>query len=345
MSDPYPILEVKPEWFVRQEEMGSKKKFWYRPPPTKQVATLEENWKTYFFNPPLQERGRAWLEIISASFGRSQGNPLAKQGSNWLFKYPVKDKGQHWAEKIAAEIAKLLGIPRAKVELAEFSGKQGSATESFVRVGQELVHGNQLLEGVVYGYDPLKKYHQSGHTLSNIWQVLDTVFSESEAANSAKHRIAEYLILDALIGNTDRHHENWGVLLKRDRESWRGFVAPSFDHASSLGRELLDEDREKRLVENQVRNYADKGRGAIYWSDGEQKAPNQRDLVRQATLQQPYQDFFSAALMKIEKLDKKSISDIVNRVPHDWMTLLAREFAIALMCYNYERLQELCHER
>lgn len=68
----------------------------------------------------------------------------------WLFKYPQQNTGQHWAEKIAAEISELLGIPHAKVELAVFEGQRGSVTESFVRDGRELVHGNQMLARVVH---------------------------------------------------------------------------------------------------------------------------------------------------------------------------------------------------
>ena len=64
--------------------------------------------------------------------------------------------------------------------------------------------------------------------------------------------IADYMVLDALIGNTDRHHENWGILRTRVDGQWEDKVAPSFDHASLLGRELQDVRREKLLVENRA---------------------------------------------------------------------------------------------
>ena len=44
---------------------------------------------------------------------------------------------------------------------------------------------------------------------------------------------AGYLVFDAWIANTDRHHENWGVLI--DRRDGSSRLAPSFDHGSSLG--------------------------------------------------------------------------------------------------------------
>ena len=295
MSGSYPIVEVQPKWRVEVEEMGSKRKFWYRNPKT---------------------------------------------DTDWLFKFPQSSNtGQHWAEKIAAEIAARLEIRHANVELAEYQGSHGSVTESFVRPGQVLVHGNQMLRRVVQGYDFEKTSRQSAHTLLNIWQVMDHVFVKSESATRAKLRIAEYLVLDALIGNVDRHHENWGFLRSPVGKHWRGFVAPSFDHGSSLARELLDERRDRLLAEDRVDRYVEKGPGAIYWSEGGRRGPSPLELVRRGTCKHP--DFFRPALMKLEKFNDDNLHGLVNRVPEDWMTPSAREFAIALLRYSFERLGEL----
>lgn len=257
----------------------------------------------------------------------------------WLFKYPKQNTGQHWAEKIAAEVAGLLGILHAKVELAVFNEKKGSVTESFARGGRELIHGNQILEMAIDGYDPSVEKKNFNHTLANIWRVMEHTFVEPEAVKRAKLGIAEYMVLDALIGNTDRHHENWGILRKRTGDHWKGFLAPSFDHASSLGRELQDVRRDKYLTENRMGNYAEKGRGGIYWSKDEQHGPSPVELVRRAANNFP--ELFRSALMKLEKLDKDSIVNSVNCVPDDWMTLSARTFAIELMHYNLKQLGEL----
>ncbi len=257
----------------------------------------------------------------------------------WLFKHPQDNTGQHWAEKISAEVASRLGMFHARVELAKFQGKRGSTTESFSRGGRELIHGNQMLERVVRGYDPNKIFNQSSHTLTNIWRVIDRVFPEAEGARQGKLRFAEHLVLDALIGNTDRHHENWGILRKRVGIRWRGFIAPSFDHASSLGRELRDQDRDRRLKEGRVGYYVQRGRGAVYWSEDERHGPSPLELVRQASRTHP--DLFRPALEKLARLDENSLSDLVDRVPNDWMTSSARAFAVALMGHSLGQLGEL----
>ena len=257
----------------------------------------------------------------------------------WLFKYPQSNTGQHWAEKIAAEVALLLDIPHARVELATCSGQRGSVSKSFVFGDRELVHGSQVLEWFIRGYDSEKTFGQSNHTLKNIWKAMDLVFAKPEARRRAKVLISQYVILDAVIGNTDRHHDNWGIIRERDGNRWVGMVAPSFDHASSLGRELLDERRERFLQEGLIGNYAENGRGAIYWSDKGRHGPSPLALIREAAGNNP--GLIRSADPNLARLDGETICNLVNRMPANWMTPSARKFTIAMMNYTVKRLKRL----
>lgn len=259
--------------------------------------------------------------------------------TRWLFKHPRPNTGEHWAEKIAAEVADAAGILHAKTELALYKNDRGSATETFARDGRTLYHGNQMLEVIVDGYHLDKRFHQSRHTLDNIWKAVEVFFAEPDGAKKAKQIIASYLILDALIGNTDRHHENWGVLVKRKGDVRHGMVAPSFDHASSLGRELLDSSRERKMEANQAGDYAEKAHGAIYWSESDARGPSPLELARLAT--HKYPEIFRPVAAKLSKIDERTIRRIVDSIPSEWMSPSARKFAIALMCYNLNALQRI----
>jgi len=257
--------------------------------------------------------------------------------SRWLFKYPRANTGEHWAEKIAAEVATATGILHAKTELALHKNARGSATETFTRDGRALYHGNQMLEVIIDGYHRDKRFHQSRHTLDNIWNAVEVFFAEPDGAKKAKQLIASYLLLDALIGNTDRHHENWGVLATRKGDDWRVMLAPSFDHASSLGRELLDSSRERKMAANQVADYAQRARGAIYWSENDAHGPSPLELVRRAA--HKYPQVFRPAGAKLAKINEGIISRIVDSIPRDWMSPSARKFAVEFMCYNLNALR------
>ena len=265
---------------------------------------------------------------------------------DWLFKYPRRNTGEHWAEKIAAEVANLLGVTHARVELATFSGEEGSTSESFARGGRELIHGNQILAGALSDYDKEVKYGQSHHTLDNILLAIERTFLNPNTAEIVKRRFAELLTLDAVIGNTDRHHENWGLLRRRSGGGWTGMLAPSFDHASSLGRELADEGRRKRtrrrlLAEDSVGpEYVEEGRGGIFWSEKERPhVPSPLGLVRRAY--KAYPTLFRTARQKIGRVDEALVRDIVEIIPERWMSPLERQFAVALMCYNMSELRKV----
>ena len=288
----------------------------------------------------IEEVGPDWVLQSEEMGGKAKFwyRPPGENETAWLFKFPRENTGEHWAEKVAAEVAGLLDIPCARVELAAFQGVRGSATVSFISGNQQLFHGNQILARHVGDYDPDRKFGQSRHTLENIWLALEGVFEDPEGVNTAKAHFAEFLVLDAVIGNTDRHHENWGVARRRDESGgWVGYLAPSFDHASSLGRELKDKRREGLLVNSRVGNYSEKGLGGVYWSESNVNSTSPLELVRLASGEYP--ELIAPALSKVSRLDEKALSEIVGRVPADWITPVAMEFAQALLCYNYKQLQ------
>ncbi len=301
MSDYYPIFEIEPESAFdpdRIESMGSKRKFWCR---------IED------------ESG----------------------GADWLFKYPRPDSGEHWSEKIAAEVADVLEIPHAIVELATCEYIRGSISRSFLQSGESVIHGNECISDVVSfyqdlddripSYDVERRYSQTQHTLRTILIAIGNY-------GGNRSQFAEYVVLDALIGNTDRHHENWAWTFDSLSPELKT-LAPTFDHASSLGRELTDERRERLLMSGEVGRYSERAPGAIYWLEQGRNGPSPLQLVRLAVVKYP--ESFLPCLSKLSNLNDENILDIVNRVPEDWMTDLQRKFAVELMKYNLGQLREL----
>lgn len=266
-------------------------------------------------------------------YQRSRSEP------EWLFKCPRDGTGEHWAEKISSELAAFLGINHATTELATFQGERGSVSKSFVVTGGRLTHGNQLLERDFEGYDARKRFNQSDHLLSNIWEIIERVFKNPERIKNAKLRISDCLVLDALIGNTDRHHENWGVLGKRVNDHLDVTIAPSYDHASALGRELLDVKRDTLLATGAVGRYVEKGRGGVYWTRDSSSAPSPLELVRRAA--RAYPEDLLPAIGRVKALNGVAVTDIVSRVPSDWMTGSARELATTVICYSMSELRKL----
>src|SRR6266568_7480059 len=101
----------------------------------------------------------------------------------WLFKFTREHTGEDWSEKIASEVAVVLGVPAAKVELAEFMGKRGCASRSFVRTkkGFDLIHGSEVLAGRVFGYEKLKRRSEE-HTseIQSQFQLVNRLLLEKK---------------------------------------------------------------------------------------------------------------------------------------------------------------------
>ncbi len=159
-----------------------------------------------------------------------------------LFKGDDLDIGEDWSEKIACEICRLLGIPHAHYEMACIIGSQsfGVVCESIVREKQILIHGNELLYNLGDNYPDknvlLKPRDVKEYSVDCVQNVLtqcddlpiDWWDNLPEGIASTLDVFIGYIMLDALIGNCDRHHENWGVLADEQYL----FLAPTFDHGA-----------------------------------------------------------------------------------------------------------------
>ena len=232
-----------------------------------------------------------------------------------------------------------MGVSHARVELAEHEGNRGSITENIVPENYDLIHGNEVLESADFPHavDDLN-FHRSDHTLENIWLALDRTFESETARTEVKNQFVEYLVLDAVVGNTDRHSENWGILQNQGASRRVESLAPSYDHGSSLGHEFRGEDRKRVLAEHGVGRYAERGRGQIYWQRTDRRGPSPLKLIRLATPRYP--EVFHTAKAKLDSLSDSHLRDIVNAVPEEWMAPSAKSFAIALMTYSCKQLRD-----
>ncbi len=265
------------------------------------------------------------------------------QGENWLLKVARENTGEDWAEKVASEIANELGLQTHHAELANWEGKRACAVRSFLSSQQSvLVHGNELLGGSIPDYDREKERHQSEHTFDNIVTVLEKLFVEDRVRSAAALRMVGYLVFDALVGNTDRHHQNWGVVLERRQMPGKEValiqLAPTFDHASSLGRELTDEARQRYLREGTVERYIWKGEGGIFENADARHGMSPMALAWK--LAQRFPDFFKPWQVRVANLSEETFRSLLERVPPQLISEDGRRFALAFLQASRKLIQE-----
>jgi len=135
----------------------------------------------------------------------------------------------------------------------------------------------------------------------------------------------------------ERHHENWGIVRMKTASTSEEteHLAPTYDHASSLGRDLSDDRRQKRSVEA----YANKCFSAFYGSVNERKTLKTFDAF--SLVAQRYPKAASVWLARLENISKANILDIFNRINRSRISPEASNFARAILEINKHRLLTL----
>jgi hypothetical protein len=297
----FPIVIVPDDAFERPESLGSKPKFWYE----------------------------------DATYGVC------------LFKEARTDTGEDWAEKIADFLCDRLDIPHARYELARWRGKRGTITQRVHANSERLFLGNELLARLFpdYGEATTPKGSNRLHTLDSVLACLEQYPPPDgfvhDTLNTAADVFVGYLMLDALINNTDRHHENWAGIASENGTGVR--LAPTYDHASSLGRELADAEREKKLITRDrradIEAYIQRGTSALYAGPDEARPLTLRDCFRLVAATRPV-----AArewLTRLAILTEAEVDAGFRQVPDSRISEWGLKFGVELVLRNRNWLLDL----
>ncbi|MNC30027.1 Serine/threonine-protein kinase CtkA [compost metagenome] len=122
------------------------------------------------------------------------------------------------------------------------------------------------------------------------------------------------IIFDILIGNTDRHQDNFGII--RNESTMEIRFAPLYDNASCLGREMTQERIGKILKDTQMFHaylHGKKSHSLIRWGNlNINERPNMFDLFRKIISVTPQIKHYISIL---DKLSDDVIDGIVYKIP------------------------------
>lgn len=257
-------------------------------------------------------------------------------GVTWLFKPVVardgRRQGEDWAEYIGARMAAAMGVPAAEVELAFRGSTEGCLSKDVSPGAWTDLPGSVLLAEVVEHFDKAAK-NRVGHTVSNVREVLAGFGAPpgfvGPCSMTAFDVFAGFLVFDALIGNRDRHSDNWSVMENADERR----LMASYDHASSLGFQILDDRRARLLADTEELDRWIRKGTAHRFENG--RHTSLVSLARDAlTMADPRtREHWLGA---VESVTDTAIAEIVSRPSR--MSPPARRLASAIMQRNRERL-------
>jgi len=208
------------------------------------------------------------------------------------------------------------------------------------------VHGNELLSKVLPDYLTQQRYKRREHTVSAFIGVgrgsriePPPGYDLPPPLRVAADLMVGYLMLDCLIGNQDRHDENWGLIVHAGK-AMRVALAPTYDHASSLGRNETDERRLSGLVTKDrgagVAAYCARARSAFYDHPHAGKPVTTLDAFASASrLRSAAAGFW---LDRLARLGSAQFDAIFRQVPPDLISGPAIAFALGMLDINRGRL-------
>jgi hypothetical protein len=270
----------------------------------------------------------------------------------WLFKFSRKNTGEHWSEKVAEQLSELLQIPHVEYDLARYNGRLGIISKNVINDFERMVMGNEVLHNHSPNEYPIpeqgtEKYVRvKEHTISRVLGCLDrsnilppkTDFDIGDL--NAGDVFCGYLMLDVLISNQDRHHENWAIIV--DNNTGEHFLCPTYDHAASLGRELLDEERDERLntsdKNRKVNQFVCKARSELFNLKTDKKPLLTIDVFYNAVSKR--NKARTHWVSRLQKLKEEEIRNIFSNIPDNIITETAKEFAVQMILENMKRLLE-----
>ena len=128
------------------------------------------------------------------------------------------------------------------------------------------------------------------------------------------------------------------VLVRASAIAWTS-AAPSYDHASSLGRELENERRTRHLDSGGILNYLRRGHGGVFGDGGQNRAPSPLDTAKY--ISQRWPEYTQATLQRIGETPDSEFQTAIDRVPTEFMSDIAKEFAYQIIVTSKTELLKL----
>lgn len=235
----------------------------------------------------------------------------------------------HVSEYIGSHVFEALGFSVHKTMLGVYREQMVVACRDFNTEDVHFVPFNDVGESTLdqdkekyqYDYEDIMQMLRDNSKLTNVSETISTFW--------------EIYMVDALLGNFDRHGANWGFLKKNGRYS----LAPVFDNGSCLFPNIIDdrellrimeskEETEKRIFQFPTSQIKLNGKKSSYY-----------EVVNSLAFTE-----CNAALAKIyQKIDLEVLFGIVDETPY--ITEVRKAFYKHMLEERYEKILKASYEK
>lgn len=210
------------------------------------------------------------IDISDWSSGNQRFVPIGKRikkvvlhPTNYTLHYFKEPKEKYpwefWNEIIAYQVGKNLGFDVLEYCPAILDGLGGCLSPSMIKgFTEELMHGQQLLIRILPEFETKKG---TDHT----FQLVEEYFKSEPTYTPLLKDFIEMLVFDSIIGNRDRHQQNWALIREinfktpffssiRKKKSVfldvTGRFSPLFDNGNCLAYNIVEANIDNFLSNN-----------------------------------------------------------------------------------------------
>ena len=162
------------------------------------------------------------------------------------------------------------------------------------------------MQALIPEFDRKRGELHNFHTVQTLGRAF-SMFRSSK--DNWQEKWAEAFLFDALIGNTDRHQDNWGYLAVKRNDTLLSSFAPLFDNGTSLGHERFPEHI-LRWKEVDYERYVDKGTHHIRWQKEDLKGCGHIEILLKIIQLQPLLRKFMYE--KIANFDEVALGQVLD---------------------------------
>lgn len=178
--------------------------------------------------------------------GSERKEGISVDGENYMIKFQKHTafgkRNNHVSEFIGSHIFEICGFETHKTYLGYRHGEEVVACKDFNVQGKQFVPFNDVGESTLdqdketyqYDYEDIMEMLRDNSKLTNVQETISMFW--------------RIYIMDALLGNFDRHGANWGFL----KEDNKYTIAPIFDNGSCLFPNLVDEAEMEEIMKSEV---------------------------------------------------------------------------------------------
>ena len=237
-------------------------------------------------------------------------------------------RNNHLSEFLGSHIFELLGFNVHKTYLGKYKGEFVVACKDFVINGYEFVPFNDVGESTIetdketyqYTYEDIVLLLEKNRKITNVDETISIFF--------------EMYIVDALLGNFDRHGANWGFLKKENKYQ----LAPIFDNGSCLFPQLVNEDEMKYILNNE-----NELNERIYkFPTSQIKLGNRKSSYYEVISSLKYKECNEALIKIYPKVDINKINDLINSLD---ISTIHKKFYTSIIMERYKKILKHSYDK